>query len=268
MKLLFIGDVVGSMGREMVHDYLPKLKKMYKPQVTILNGENAAAGRGITEKIYKGFLQDGVDIVTMGNHTWDNRDIFEFIDDAKKMIRPANYPEGTPGKGISYIKVNQLELAVINLHGRVFMMDVDDPFRKADELVEEALKRTPLIFVDFHAETTSEKQSMGWYLDGRVSAVVGTHTHVQTNDARILPKGTAYLTDAGMTGPYDGALGMDRDAVLRKFLTQMPTRFEVPKEGRKILSGCFIDIDDNTGEAKTIENIVINDDRPFNGGFE
>lgn len=147
MKLLFVGDVVGSMGREMVHEYLPKLKREYRPQVTILNGENAAAGRGITEKIYKGFLQDGVDIVTMGNHTWDNREIFEFIDDAKKMIRPANYPEDTtPGKGMAFIKVNQLELAVINLHGRVFMADLDDPFRKIEELVEEARKRTPLIF--------------------------------------------------------------------------------------------------------------------------
>lgn len=267
MRLLFIGDVVGSMGREMVHDQLHKLKQQYKPQVTILNGENAAAGRGITEKIYKGFLQDGVDIVTMGNHTWDNRDIFEFINEAKKMIRPANYPEGTPGNGIAYIKVNQLELAVINLIGRVFMSDVDDPFRKADELVEEASQRTPLIFVDFHAETTSEKQAMGWYLDGRVSAVVGTHTHVQTNDARILPAGTAYLTDVGMTGPYDEVLGMKRESVIGRFLTQMPTRFEVPKEGRKLLSGCFIEIDDTTGAAKKIENIVINEDRPFGNDF-
>ncbi|WP_313467402.1 TIGR00282 family metallophosphoesterase [Carnobacterium sp.] len=267
MKLLFIGDVVGSMGREMVHDHLQKLKQKYKPQVTILNGENAAAGRGITEKIYKSFLQDGVDVVTMGNHTWDNREIFEFIGDAKKMIRPANYPEGTPGKGLAFIKVNQLELAVINLHGRTFMSDVDDPFRKADELLEEVSQRTPLVFVDFHAETTSEKQAMGWYLDGRVSAVVGTHTHVQTNDARILPAGTAYLTDAGMTGPYDEILGMKREAVINRFLTQMPTRFEVPKEGRKILSGCFIEIDDATGAAKKIENIVINDDRPFGSSF-
>lgn len=184
------------------------------------------------------------------------------------MIRPANYPEDTtPGKGMAFIKVNQLELAVINLHGRVFMADLDDPFRKIEELVEEARKRTPLIFVDFHAETTSEKQAMGWFLDGRVSAVVGTHTHVQTNDARILPEGTAYLTDVGMTGPYDGVLGMTKEQVLNRFLTQMPTRFEVPKEGRKILSACLIELDDQTGKAKNIQNIVINEDRPFGGDF-
>lgn len=264
MKLLFIGDVVGSMGRDMVEHYLPLLKKKYKPQVTILNGENAASGRGITEKIYKQFLQAGADVVTMGNHTWDNRDIFDFIDEAKKMIRPANFPEDTtPGKGMVYINVNQLKLAVINLQGRTFMADLDDPFRKADQLVSAASKETPFIFVDFHAETTSEKQAMGWYLDGRVSAVVGTHTHVQTNDARILPEGTAYLTDAGMTGPYDAILGMEKEKVMHRFLTSLPTRFEVPKSGRSLLSGCYIELNSATGKAEFIEPILVNDDHPF-----
>lgn len=147
------------------------------------------------------------------------------------------------------------------------MSDVDDPFRKADELIEKASQRTPFIFVDFHAETTSEKQAMGWYLDGRVSALVGTHTHVQTTDARVLPLGTAYLSDAGMTGPYDGVLGMGKEAVLRRFTTQMPTRFEVPKEGRKILSGCLVELDDETGKAKKIETVLINEDHPFDSGF-
>lgn len=263
MRVLFIGDVVGAMGREMITEYLPRLKKKYRPQMTIVNGENAASGRGITEKIYKKFLQDGVDVVTMGNHTWDNRDIFEFIDDAKKMVRPANFPEGTPGQGIVFVKVNQLELAVINMQARSFMVDLDDPFRKMTELVEEARKRTPIIFVDFHGETTSEKQAMGWYLDGKVSAVVGTHTHVQTNDARILPQGTAYLTDVGMTGPYDGILGMRREPVIEKFLTALPKRFEVVEQGRGLLSGCILDIDDQTGQAKDIQLIQINDDRPY-----
>ena len=263
MRVLFIGDVVGSMGREMITEYLPRLKKKFRPQVTIVNGENAAAGRRITEKIYKKFLQDGVDVVTMGNHTWDNRDIFEFIDQAKKMVRPANFPEGTPGQGIVFVKVNQLELAVINMQARSFMVDLDDPFRKINELIEEARKRTPIIFVDFHGETTSEKQAMGWFLDGKVSAVVGTHTHVQTNDARILPQGTAYLTDVGMTGPYDGILGMRREPVIEKFLTALPKRFEVVENGRGILSGCLLEIDDVTGKAKTIELIQINEDRPF-----
>nr|WP_228065573.1 TIGR00282 family metallophosphoesterase [Enterococcus mundtii] len=260
---MFIGDVVGAMGREMITEYLPRLKKKYRPQMTIVNGENAASGRGITEKIYKKFLQDGVDVVTMGNHTWDNRDIFEFIDDAKKMVRPANFPEGTPGQGIVFVKVNQLELAVINMQARSFMVDLDDPFRKMTELVEEARKRTPIIFVDFHGETTSEKQAMGWFLDGKVSAVVGTHTHVQTNDARILPQGTAYLTDVGMTGPYDGILGMRREPVIEKFLTALPKRFEVVEQGRGLLSGCILDIDDQTGQAKDIQLIQINDDRPY-----
>lgn len=263
MRILFVGDVVGSLGRETVATYLPKIKKKYHPQVTIVNGENAAAGRGITEKIYKGFLQNGVDVVTLGNHTWDNKDIFNFIDETKKMIRPANFPVGTPGKGLVFVKVNQIELAVINLQGRVFMNDLDDPFQKAEALVTEAKQRTSLIFVDFHAETTSEKQAMSWFLDGQVSAVVGTHTHVQTNDARILPGGTAYLTDVGMTGPYDGILGMKRGPVIDKFITALPKRFEVVEEGRSILSACIIEIDDSTGQAKSIETIQISEDRPF-----
>lgn len=263
MRILFVGDVVGSLGRDTLAANLPKMKQKFHPQVTIVNGENAASGRGITEKIYKIFLQNGVDVVTLGNHTWDNKDIFNFIGEAKKMIRPANFPKGTPGQGIVFVKVNQLELAIINIQGRVFMNDLDDPFQIIEPLISEAKKRTSLIFIDFHAETTSEKQAMGWFLDGQVSAVVGTHTHVQTNDARILPGGTAYLTDVGMTGPYDGILGMKRGPIIEKFLTALPKRFEVVEEGRSILSACFIEIDDTTGQAKQIEPIQISDDRPF-----
>ena len=181
----------------------------------------------------------------------------------KKMIRPANFPEGTPGTGMVFVKVNAIELAVINMQARSFMVDIDDPFRKMDELVTIARKRTPFIFVDFHGETTSEKQAMGWYLDGRVSAVVGTHTHVQTNDARILPQGTAYLSDVGMTGPYDGILGMKREPIIEKFLTALPQRFEVIENGRSILSACLIEIDEQTGKAKSIRPIQISEDRPF-----
>ena len=263
MKILFIGDVVGSLGREAITEYVPKLKKKYRPQVTIINGENAAAGRGITEKIYKGFLQDGADVVTLGNHAWDNREIFEFIADAKKLVRPVNFPVGTPGVGIVYIKVNQVELAVINLQARTFMVALDDPFTTMNKLLAEVRERTPFIFVDFHGEATSEKQALGWYLDGRVSAIVGTHTHVQTNDARILPQGTAYLTDVGMTGPYDGILGMKRDAVIEKFLTALPRRFEVVESGRMIVSACVIEIDDRTGKARSIQAFQISEDRPF-----
>lgn len=264
MRVLFIGDIVGAIGREMLHTYLPKLKKKYHPQVTIANGENAAGGRGITEKIYKQFLQDGVDVVTLGNHAWDNRDVFNFIGTAKKMIRPANFPADiTPGQGLVFVKVNQQELAVINLQARTFMPALEDPFHKADELVTIAAERTPFIFIDFHGETTSEKQALGWYLDGRISALVGTHTHVQTADARILTGGTAYLTDAGMTGPYDGILGMKREAVIEKFISALPHRFEVIENGRALLSGCWLEFDDKTGQATRIETILINEDHPF-----
>jgi 2',3'-cyclic-nucleotide 2'-phosphodiesterase len=262
MKILFIGDVVGSPGRDMIREYLPKLKAKFHPALTIINGENAASGRGITKKIYNQFLENGAQAITLGNHTWDNKDIFEFIDSAKNMIRPANFPEGTPGQGIMYSKVNGHEVAIINLQGRTFLPAIDDPFKKCDELIEEAHKRTSIIFVDFHAEATSEKIAMGWYLDGRVTAVVGTHTHVQTADNRVLPKGTAFITDVGMTGPYDGILGMGKEAVIHKFKTALPVRFEVV-EGRTQLNGVLIDVDPKSGTAKGIQRILINDDHPF-----
>ncbi|PAE16475.1 TIGR00282 family metallophosphoesterase [Virgibacillus sp. 7505] len=263
MKLLFIGDVVGEPGRQMVQEYLPRLKQRFQPQLTIINGENSADGKGINEQIYKQFLEWGAQAITMGNHTWDKRDIFEFIDDAKYLVRPSNLPPGTPGKGIIYVKVNQHEVAIINLLARTFMMPADDPFREADRLIEEARKRTNLIFVDFHGEATSEKQAFGWYVDGRVSAVVGTHTHTQTADERILPSGTAYISDAGMTGPYEAILGMEREAVIKRFLTGLPVRFEVPKKGKSQLNGVVIDLDPQTGKASSIKRILINDDHPY-----
>jgi len=265
MKLLFIGDVVGSPGREMVKQYLPKLKEKYKPHMIVVNGENAAAGKGITEKIYKQFLTWGTQVVTMGNHTWDKKEIFEFIDDAPYMIRPANFPEGTPGKGIVFYQSNGIEVAVINLQGRTFLPALDDPFKKVDQLITEAKKRTNIIFLDFHAEATSEKQAMGWYVDGRISAIAGTHTHTQTADERILPQGTAYITDVGMTGPYDAILGTEREAVINKFLTGLPVRFEVDKNGRTQLNGVLMTLDEKTGSATKVERVLINDDHPFFG---
>ncbi|TWI55236.1 TIGR00282 family metallophosphoesterase [Halalkalibacter nanhaiisediminis] len=262
MRILFIGDVVGAPGRNMIKEYTMRLKQKYKPTITIINGENAASGKGITEKIYKGFLDAGAQVVTLGNHAWDNRNIFEFIEDAKALVRPANFPEGTPGKGYTFVKINDIEIAVINAMGRTFLPAIDCPFRKMDEILEIVKKRTSYIFVDFHAEATSEKQAMGWYLDGRVTAVIGTHTHVQTADERILPKGTAYLTDVGMTGPYDGILGVEKEPVLKKFLTTLPVRFEVA-EGREQLNGVVIDFNPKTGLAKSIKRIQINNDHPF-----
>lgn len=263
MRILFIGDVVGSPGRDMIDEYVPKLKQKYQPTATIINGENAASGKGITEKIYRRFLEKGAQAVTLGNHAWDKKDIFDFIDDAEHMVRPANFPEGTPGKGMTFVKTPQAEIAVINLQGRTFLTPNDDPFRKIDELIEVAKKRTPIIFLDFHAEATSEKQAMGWYVDGRVSVTVGTHTHVQTADERILPNGTGYITDVGMTGPYDGILGMEREAVLKRFLTNLPVRFEVPKKGRAQLGAFLADIDPKTGKAVKVKRILINEDHPF-----
>lgn len=265
MKILFIGDVVGSPGRDMVKEYLPKLKEKYHPTMTIINGENAAAGKGITEAIYRQFLEWGAQVITMGNHTWDKKEIFEFIDDAKYLIRPANFPENNPGKGIVYLNLNGTLVAVINIQGRTFLPAIDDPFQKIDQLIEEAKQKTNIIFVDFHGEATSEKQAFGWYVDGRVSAVVGTHTHTQTADERILPAGTAYITDVGMTGPYDGILGVERDAVLKRFLTSLPVRFEITKTGRKQLNGVLITIDTNSGKTEKIQRILINDDHPFFG---
>ncbi|MBM7094249.1 TIGR00282 family metallophosphoesterase [Bacillus sp. H-16] len=262
MKVLFIGDVVGSPGRHMLKEYLKKLKTKYRPDVTVVNGENAAAGKGITEKVYHEIKEAGADIVTLGNHTWDKKEIFDFIEDKDDMIRPANFPRSNPGRGITYKKVGGNTLAVISLQGRTFMPPIDCPFERADELVEEAAANTRFIFVDFHAEATSEKQAMGWYLDGRASVVAGTHTHVQTADNRVLPEGTGFITDAGMTGPYDGILGVEKEAVLHKFTTNLPTRFEVTK-GREQLNGVFVSLNKQTGHAESIKRIMINEDQPF-----
>ncbi|MGW7944709.1 TIGR00282 family metallophosphoesterase [Staphylococcus xylosus] len=262
MRLLFIGDIVGKVGREAITTYLPKLKQTYRPTVTIVNAENAAHGKGLTEKIYKDLLREGVDFMTMGNHTFGQRQIYDFIESAKRMVRPANFPEEAPGVGMRFIKINEIKLAIINLQGRAFMQDIDDPFKKADALIKEAQKETAYIFVDFHAETTSEKNAMGWFLDGKVSAVVGTHTHIQTSDERILPGGTGYITDVGMTGFYDGILGINRDEVITRFITSLPQRHVVPDEGRSVLSGVIIDIN-KEGKTTHIERVLINDDHPF-----
>ena len=264
MRILFIGDIVGKIGRKAISTYLPKIKQSYRPTVSIVNAENAAHGKGLTEKIYKQLLREGVDFMTMGNHTYGQREIYDFIDDAHRMVRPANFPEEAPGVGMRYIQINEKKLAIINLQGRSFMQDIDDPFKKADQLIEEARKVTPDIFVDFHAETTSEKNALGWYLDGRVRAVVGTHTHIQTSDSRVLPNGTGYITDVGMTGYYDGILGINREEVINRFITSLPQRHVVPDEGRSVLSGVIIDLD-KEGKTTQIERILINDDNPFQG---
>ena len=262
MKILFIGDIVGAPGREIVKDYLPRLKRKYDPDCIVANGENSAHGRGITARIVRELLDAGIHAITMGNHTWDNREIFEIIDQEPRLIRPANFPQGTPGQGMTFIKLPAGEVAVINLQGRSFLPPLDCPFQTAEQLVEQARKRTKYIFVDFHAEATSEKQALGWHLDGKASAVVGTHTHVQTGDERILPNGTGYLTDVGMCGPSDGILGMEREAVIKKFLTQLPVRFEVAT-GPAQLNAVLITLDKATGRTSRIQRIRIDAETPF-----
>ncbi|MCH4171867.1 MAG: TIGR00282 family metallophosphoesterase [Lactobacillus sp.] len=263
MRILFIGDVVGQLGLSLIQHYVPELKRQLKPQVTIVNGENIADGKGITEKLYKALLQAGTDVVTLGNHAFRKRDIMDFIDGAKKMVRPANFPAGVPGQGYTIVNVNQTKLAVLNLQGRVFLDAIDDPFTKADEVLAEIKQITPLVFIDFHGEVTSEKLALAYYLDGQVAAVIGTHTHVQTNDARILPKGTAFLTDVGMTGSYEGILGVKKEPVIHNFLTKLPARFEPIDTGAGQLGACYIDIKDDTGVATKIKTIRIDKDFPL-----
>lgn len=259
MRVVFIGDIVGNLGRETVKRLLPWMNEKYQPHIIIANGENAAGGRGINASIARDFYDWGVHGITMGNHTWDNREIFDIIDDDPRMIRPDNLPPGTPGRGSMIVKGNGKELGVVNLIGRTFLPPAECPFRTADERIAELRKKTKCVLVDFHAEATSEKIAMGWYLDGRASLVVGTHTHVQTNDNRILPDGTGYVTDAGMTGPRDGVLGMDRENVLRKFTTGLPARFVV-SEGKWMLNGVFVEIDEASGHATKVQLIRTDED--------
>ncbi len=254
-----MGDIVGAAGRKALKSTLPYLKQKFQPHIIIVNGENAAGGRGITKKIAEEFYEQGVHGITMGNHTWDNKEIFDFIDDEPKLIRPANFPLDTPGRGYTIIKTASKELALINLQGRTFLPPLDCPFEKADSLIDHIRKKHKCIFVDFHAEATSEKIAMGWYLDGKASVVVGTHTHVQTHDERVLPQGTAYITDVGMTGSSEGVLGMERSAVIKKFKTQLPVRF-VADEGKWQAHGVIVDIEEKTGRAESINLVRLSED--------
>lgn len=256
MRVLMIGDIVGQPGRTIVEALLARIKENYQIDLTIANGENAAGGIGITEPVARELFSLGIDVLTMGNHVWDKREVFDFIDRESRIVRPLNYPQSPPGKGSIILKVNNGSKAgIISLSGRVYMGDLDCPFQTVAAEVARLRSETPLIIVDFHAEATSEKIAMGWYLDGLVSVVAGTHTHVQTADERVLPGGTAYITDLGMTGPYNSVIGVKKELVLAKFLTQLPTRFSVAG-GDMVFSGAVIDIDDTTGRANTVSRIM------------
>ncbi len=256
MNILMIGDVFGESGRSALKKLLPGLKAEHQADFTVVNVENAASGFGVTPQQCREFLDLGVDVMTSGNHIWDRKEIVEYIGKENLLLRPANYPVGTPGVGHVTVKAGPHRVAVLNLMGRVFMNPIDCPFRKADEIITELARDTRIILVDMHAEATSESVAMGWHLDGRVTAVVGTHRHVQTADERVLPKGTAYITDLGLTGPTDGVIGVDRDIILQRFLTQMPVRFE-PAKGPAALHGVVITADPETGRASDIRRVRV-----------
>lgn len=255
MRILFIGDIVGSPGRKIVHDRLGDILAQRQIDLCIANGENAASGFGITPRIVHDLLSSGVEVITGGNHIWDRREIIEFFPHEPRLLRPANFPNGLPGSGLFVgCTKNGVGYAVLNLQGRTFMAPLDDPFRKAEGELARIPAEVKVVVVDMHAETTSEKQAMGWYLDGKVSAVLGTHTHVPTADSHVLPGGTAYITDVGMTGPHDSVIGMEKEGVLKRFLDALPARFVVA-EGDVQMNTVLIDVDESSGRARSIERL-------------
>ena len=259
MNILFVGDIFGAPGRRIVADHLQDIVQANHIDLTIANGENAAGGFGITPAIAEELFALGLDVMTSGNHVWDKRELFDYFARQPRLLRPANYPEA-PGKGmITYRARNGVECAVINLQGRTYMPNTDCPFRKADQILNELGPAVKVRFVDFHAEVTSEKIAMGWYLDGRVSAMVGTHTHVPTADTRILPGGTAYQTDCGMTGPYHSVIGVQTDLIIQRFLTGLPVRMEAARTGPE-LHAVIVDVDEATGKARAVRRHAIDGD--------
>ena len=263
MRILFIGDIFGRPGRTIVREKLKELVRQHQVDLVLANGENAAAGFGITPALAEDLFDLGIDVLTTGNHIWDKREIMDYFASvdgdahgpARRLLRPANYAPDLPGRGLYQGRKNDVPYAVINLQGRVFMASNDDPFRTADRLLQEV--KAKVVVVDMHAEATSEKIALGWYLDGRVTAVVGTHTHVPTADERVLPGGTAYITDVGMTGPYEGVIGVKKEMIIDRFLHNLPMRFE-PASGDPRLCAVVIDSDDASGRARSIQRIMIN----------
>jgi 2',3'-cyclic-nucleotide 2'-phosphodiesterase len=255
VKLLFIGDIVGQPGRRAVTALVPKLREQHKLDAVIANGENSAGGAGITEGTATEILSAGVDIITSGDHVWDHKEAMDFLSTEPRVLRPANYPSGAPGQGSTILKLENLPpLAILNLQGRTFMPPLENPFTCAAAEVERLRQVTNLLFLDFHAEATSEKIALARMLDGKISAFIGTHTHVQTADEQIFRGGTAFLCDAGFTGPHEGVIGRDMVAIIKRFVSNMPQRFEVAK-GNVLLQGAIIDIDNTTGKARSIQRV-------------
>ncbi|MCC6729167.1 MAG: TIGR00282 family metallophosphoesterase [Chthonomonadales bacterium] len=257
MRLLMVGDIVGRPGRTAAHRLIPALRREHGVDFVVANAENAAGGIGITREIAVELLeQGGVDVVTLGNHAWAKREVYGYLDGEPRVLRPVNYPPGAPGHGHGLFQTPAGPVGVAVVQGRVFMEAIDDPFRAADAVLADLRRAAPIVLVDLHAEATSEKQAIGWYVDGRATAVLGTHTHVQTADERVLPNGTAYITDVGMTGPIDSVIGMSRETVLARFTTSVPTRFEVA-DGPARLCAVLVEADAGTGRALRIERIQV-----------
>lgn len=256
MRLLFVGDVTGKVGRRMACTHLGELREKHAVDVCVINGENAAGGFGINNTHVDELLDAGADVITSGNHIWNRKETADFILREPRLLRPGNYPPRTPGKGVFVLESEKGRIAVLNLMGRVFMPPIECPFREADDLIRRVGQETKMVMVDFHAEATSEKVAMGWHLDGRVSAVFGTHTHIQTADERVLPKGTAFITDVGMTGPRNSIIGMKTEIVLDKFISGLPRRFEVAG-GEGQLNGALVEIAPDTGKALSIERVQV-----------
>ncbi|MDI6601772.1 MAG: TIGR00282 family metallophosphoesterase [Thermoanaerobacteraceae bacterium] len=252
MRILFIGDIVGRPGRYLLRDFLNFIKDEYNIDVVIANGENAAHGNGLTKKIVDELYSYGIDVITSGNHIWDKKEILDIIDNEERLIRPVNYPEGVPGKGYTFYKYGEITICIINVMGRVFMNPLDCPFKTIDKIIDACADIATHIIIDFHGEATSEKIAFGYYVDGRVTAVLGTHTHVQTADAKILPGGTAYITDVGMTGPLNSVIGSDKDAIIKKFITGIPSKFDVAG-GEAQLNAIILE----TNENGRVNNITV-----------
>lgn len=257
MNILFIGDIFGRPGRRMVLAHLKQLKSQYSIDLSIANVENSAAGFGVTPRICEDMFSAGVDVLTTGNHVWDKSEVYGYLDQQDRLLRPANYKATLPGKGLTMVSTaSGIRCAVMNLQGRTFMASVDDPFQMADSLIAQIPEDVKVRFLDFHAEVSSEKVAMGWYLDGRVSAVIGTHTHIPTADERVLPQGTALQSDAGMTGAYHSIIGATPESAMKRFLTAIPNRLEVA-EGDPQLRGSIIDVDEETGRARKIRRLKV-----------
>ncbi|MDS1029043.1 TIGR00282 family metallophosphoesterase [Bacillota bacterium LX-D] len=257
MKILVLGDIVGKPGRQAVKHFIKNFLQVNEIDLIIANGENAAGGNGITKDTAVELFNSGINVLTMGNHVWDKKEAIKLIDSEYRIVRPANYPPGTPGKGYTVVKTKTGDkVAVLNLSGRVFLSNLDCPFRLGEQLIKEIKQVTNKIIIDFHAEATSEKIAFAWFMDGKVSAIYGTHTHVPTNDFRILPKGTAYITDLGMSGPRDSVLGVKTELAIQKFITQMPVRFEVAN-GPVQVNGIILELMDD-GKASKIEPVLVN----------